>query len=181
MYYGTFFFLPVKLYSPISGGVTAMPTTFCLVPASIFLGALITRLSHFRLAIWSGWSLIILGHGLSITWNIDMPTVTWVLTLIMIGLGHGFVLNAQNFATQAICLPHDEAAAAAMYSFLRALGMALGVGLGSSIFQNVIKAKLVDYGLSASIANNAEAYVQVLHHMADGAEKGLFYCLMRTV
>jgi hypothetical protein len=171
MYYGTVFFLSVKLYSPVRGGITALPTTVCLVPASIIVGTIITRLSHFRWALWSGWLLITLGHGLTIAWNLDTPTLSWVFTLMVVGIGHGFVLNAQNFATQAICLPHDEAAAAAMYSFLRAFGMALGVGLGSSIFQNVMKTKLAEYGLPTSIASNAEAYVQVLHQMPDSAQK----------
>lgn len=47
------------------------------------------------------------------------------------------VLNAQNYATQAIAQPRDEAAAAAMYVFLRSFDMAMGVGVGGSVFQNV--------------------------------------------
>ena len=58
-----------------------------------------------------------------------------------------------------------------MYSFLRMFGMTLGVGLGGSIFQNVMKQKLVQLNLPTSIARNAEAYIQVLRTMPQSSEK----------
>jgi hypothetical protein len=152
-------------------GVYIFPTTCSLVPASIVVGAIITRFSHFRWAIWAGWLMISLGCGLTIIWRVDTPTVDWVWVLILLGFGHGFVLNAQNFATQAICLPNDEASAAAMYSFLRSLGMALGVGIGGSIFQNVMKYKLVQLGLPGEIAKIAESYIAILKEMPASPQK----------
>ena len=115
--------------------------------------------------------MISLGCGLTIMWDLNTPTIDWVWVLILLGLGHGFVLNAQNFATQAICLPDDEASAAAMYSFLRNLGMALGVGIGGSIFQNVMKYKLVQLGLPTEIARVAESYIAILKQMPASSQK----------
>jgi hypothetical protein len=86
--------------------------------------------------------------------------------MVIVGIGHGLVLNAQNFATQAIALPRDEASAAAMYAFLRSFGMALGVGIGGSMFQNVMIIKLNQYGLPIEIARNAEAYIHELWSMS---------------
>jgi hypothetical protein len=65
-----------------------------------------------------------------------------------------------------LCSPlsGDDAQAAAMYAFLRAFGMALGVGIGGSVFQNVMNIRLSQYGLPESIARNAEAYIAVLWH-----------------
>jgi len=97
-----------------------------------------------------------------IIWDQNTPKAGWAITMVFVGIGHGLVLNAQNFATQAIALPKDEAAAAAMYAFLRALGMALGVGIGGSVFENVMIAKLTEYGLPIEIARNAEAYIKTL-------------------
>ncbi len=47
-----------------------------------------------------------------------------------------------------------------MYAFLRSFGMALGVGIGGSVFQNVMKIKL--RALETSIAGNPEAYLAIL-------------------
>jgi hypothetical protein len=85
--------------------------------------------------------------------------------MIIVGIGHGLVLNAQNFATQAIALPKDEASAAGMYAFLRSLGSALGVGIGGSIFQNFMRLRLKHYGLPVEIATNAEGYIRELWAM----------------
>jgi len=131
------------------------------------VGVIVTRINHFRWAIWIGWLVTILGTGLMILWDVNTSIATWVSILVILGIGHGLVLNAQNFATQAIALPRDEAAAAAMYAFLRSFGMALGVGICGSVFQNVMKLKLEQLGLPVEIARNAEAYISVLHTLPD--------------
>lgn len=172
LYYVPLYFLAVKEDSPLTTGVNVFPTTCSLIPASVIVGIAVSRLSHVRWAIWSGWIVTTLGTGLMVLWDVDSSKTTWAPILVVLGLGHGLVLNAQNFATQAIALPKDEAAAAAMYAFLRSLGMAVGVGVGGSIFQNVMKIKLLQFGLPVEIARNAEGYIAVLHTLpADSVMK----------
>jgi hypothetical protein len=110
-----------------------------------------------------------LATGLLILWNEHTKTVQWAITLIILGVGHGLSLNAQNFSSQAICKPHDESSAAAMYAFLRSFGMALGVGLGGSVFQNVMKTKLMQLNLPVTIAYNAESYIETLRNLPTGS------------
>lgn len=93
--------------------------------------------------------------------------VVWAVTLVILGFGHGAILNAQNFASQAMCGDGEEAAAAAMYGFLRHFGTALGVGIGGSTFQNVMSLKLSWNHLSKDIASTAEAFIPQLHAMED--------------
>ena len=162
LYYIPFYFLSAKESSPIRAGVCLLPVFLSLIPASVVVGAVITRINHFRWAIWSGWALTTLGSGLTIIWDVDSSTATWVIILIVLGIGHGLLLNAQNFATQAIAKPEDEASAAAMYAFMRSFGMALGVGIGGSVFQNVMKSKLQALGLPLAIANDSVAYIETL-------------------
>jgi hypothetical protein len=104
-------------------------------------------------------------------WDIKTHTGAWVIILIILGFGHALVLNSQNFATQAICHNGDEGSAAAMYAFLRSFGTALGVGLGGSVFQNVMKTKLVQLGLPTDIADHAESYILTLRAMPDSPTK----------
>jgi MFS family permease len=167
------YFLSVRGYSPLQTGVSVLPISLTIVPASIIAGAVMTRLGRFRWAIWTGWALTTFACGLSILWDISTPTVLWVVILIILSIGHSLVLNSQNYATQAMCRNGDEGSAAAMYAFLRSWGTALGVGLGGSIFQNVVKTKLIEFGLPTEIASHAEAFIVILHSMPDSPTKTL--------
>jgi hypothetical protein len=144
---------------------------FTLVPGSVFVGILVTRLNNYRWAIWSGWALTAIASGLMIMWDVDTSVAQWATTLVILGFRHGAILNAQNFATQAMCKAGEEGAAAAMYGFLRQFGMALGVGVGGSAFQNVMSLKLNWEGLPADIAKNAEGFVGKVWALPDGTQK----------
>ena len=135
----------------------------------MIVGGFITRLNHFRWAIWSGWLIVTISTGLVARWGADTPPAIWAPIMIIVGIGHGLILNAQNFATQAIALPKDEASAAAMYAFLRSLGAALGVGIGGSVFQNIMMIKLRQYGLPVTIARDAEGWINQVWTMPIGS------------
>jgi len=167
LYYIPFYFLTVKRFTPTQTGAALLPVMLTLVPGGIVTGALVTRSSNYRPPIWIGWVLTTVGTGLSILWTTNQATALWVVTLIILGFGHGAILNAQNFATQAMCKPGEEGAAAAMYAFLRQFGMALGVGVGGTCFQNVMALKLQSEGVDTDIARNSEAFVEQLGLLPD--------------
>lgn len=162
LYYAPLYFIAVRHTSFLQAGVNMLPQALALVPISIIVGGLITRSNRFRWAVWSGWLICTVGTGLLVIWGANTRTAAWIPIMAIVGIGHGLILSAQNFATQAIALPRDEASAAAMYAFLRSLGSAIGVGIGGSVFQNTMASKLKQYGLPTSIAKNAESYISVL-------------------
>lgn len=171
LYYLSFYFLAVLGYSAIRTGVSLLPVSLTLVPGSIVAGAIITRVGRFRWAIWGGWAITTLACGLTILWDTNTHPVEWAIIQIVLGVGHALVLNSQNFATQAICRKGDEGNAAAMYAFLRSFGTALGVGLGSTVFQNVMQTKLAELGLPIDIAQHSETFILTLRTMPDSEEK----------
>lgn len=133
-------------------------------------GIIIARRATYRWAIWMGWGVLLLGSGLTILFGRETTTTTWAVILIIVGFGHGAILNAQNFASQAMCKSGEEGAAAAMYAFVRQFGMALGVGVGGSVFQNTMGIKLGWEGIDTSLAAKSEAFVQELWQLpADDA------------
>lgn len=159
--------MAVKQFSPLHTGLALLPALVFMLPGSVISGRLVTRFNSYRWAIWSGWIIGTIGAGLTTAWNVDTSIAFWIVTLIILGFGQGIILNAQNFATQAQCKPGDEAAAAAMYGFMRQLGSAIGVGIGSSIFQNVMALKLGWQGLDTSIAHDSESYIAELASLPD--------------
>jgi len=75
-----------------------------------------------------------------------------------------------NVAAQAACHTRDVASAAAMFSFIRGLGISVGVALGGAVFQNALYSKLEAANLESAddpleIARNAAAFVIELSGM----------------
>ncbi|KAG7038363.1 major facilitator superfamily transporter [Colletotrichum scovillei] len=148
LYYVPLYFMEVKGFTPVQTGVALFPVMFTLVPASILTGRLVTVFDNYQWPIWAGWTLATIASGLMMLWDVETPTKVWAPTLVLLGLGHGCILNAQNMASQTLCDKDDEAIAAAMYAFFRQFGMALGVGVGGSTFQNVMLLKFEADGLA---------------------------------
>ncbi|KAI8631464.1 major facilitator superfamily transporter [Xylariaceae sp. FL1651] len=168
LYYGPFYFLSVKQYSPLSAGIAMLPATITVTAAGIICGRLVTRYNNYRWPVYVGWLIASIGSGLFVIWPHNNSAHVWVITYLISGLGQGAVLNAQNFASQAMCQAGDEAVAASMYAFVRQFGMALGVGIGGTTFQNVMALKLRWLGLPVEIAKQAESYITVLHRLPAG-------------
>ncbi|OTB05049.1 hypothetical protein M426DRAFT_142683 [Hypoxylon sp. CI-4A] len=171
LYYSPLYFQAVKNFSPINTGLATLPNLLTFALSGIVTGRLVTRFNNFRWAIWIGWFFGAVAAGMYVVWRVNDSAAVWVWTFLIGGISHGAILNAQNFATQAMCKEGDEGAAAAMYIFARQFGMAVGVGIGATTFQNVMKMKLRWEGLPTEIADNAEAYIPTLHSLPDGHEK----------
>ncbi|KAI0023350.1 major facilitator superfamily transporter [Xylariomycetidae sp. FL0641] len=165
LYYGPFYFLSVKKFSALDTGVAMLHVTITVTLAGIIVGRLVTRFNNFRWPICIGWFVASVGAAMYLVWPHNNSAGVWVMSYLVIGIGQGTVLNAQNFASQATCKPGDEAASAAMYAFVRQFGMALGVGIGGTAFQNVMALKLRWSGLPHEIAKQSEAYLSTLHSL----------------
>ncbi|KAI1325531.1 major facilitator superfamily transporter [Xylariaceae sp. FL0255] len=171
LYYGPFYFLSVKQFSPLNTGLTMLPATLTVSVGGIICGRLVTRFNNYRWFMCIGWFVASVGSSLFLIWPHNNSAPIWVITYLLTGTGQGLVLNAQNFASQANCKPGDEAAAAAMYAFFRQFGMALGVGIGGTTFQNVMTLKLQWLGLPTKIAIDAESYISVIPTLPEGEFK----------
>ncbi|KAI1375796.1 major facilitator superfamily transporter [Hypoxylon crocopeplum] len=159
---GPFYFLSAKGFSALDAGVAMLPCMLTVTLAGIISGYMVTRFNNYRLPICIGWFIASISSALFLVWAVNDSAGVWVITYIIVGIGQGTVLNAQNFASQAMCKPGDEASAAAMYVFVRQFGMAMGVGIGGTTFQNLMALKLSWQGLSTDIAKHAEGYIGIL-------------------
>jgi MFS family permease len=165
MYYAPLYFMGVRFTTPTESGTNLIPVTAFLLPGSILVSVLTTRLGRFRWAIWIGWTITCVGSGLLLLLNETTPTPVWAVIFAVFGIGSGMVLTGMNVSIQAISRVEDCGRAGSMYAFLRTLGMTVGVAVGGTTFQNVMLQKLKDLGLPEEIAYNAEAYIAKLAQM----------------
>ncbi|KAH6364840.1 hypothetical protein HBI34_158000 [Parastagonospora nodorum] len=171
LYYIPFYFMSVRGQSPTEAGKDLLPAMCLLVPGSIVVSVITSRLGRFRWAIWGGWTVTTLASGLLLLFGIHTSDVVLYVILAVFGIGTGMVLTSVNVGIQAISRPEDCSMAASMYGFFRSLGMPLGVALAGTIFQNAMSENLAASGSPAEIAHDSERWVYVLRTMADEPQK----------
>nr|XP_036574732.1 major facilitator superfamily transporter [Colletotrichum truncatum]KAF6781197.1 major facilitator superfamily transporter [Colletotrichum truncatum] len=166
LYYIPFYFTSIRSVTPTQSGIDLLPVTCLLLPGSIVVSVLTSRLGRFRWAVWSGWAITSVGCGLLLLMDENTTTALWATYLAVFGIGNGMVLTSVNVATQAISRVEDCGRAACMYAFMRTLGMSVGVAVGGTTFQNVMANRLRELSLPEKIAYNAEAFALELAAMA---------------
>lgn len=140
----------------------------------VISGVVMSRRGTFLWALYSGWGFSTLGMGLLLLCKEKTPVVGAVFIYIVGGIGQGLLIVSLNLACQSIATAIDVAHAISMYTFMRTLGMCLGVAIGGTVFQNVMIKKLAEKGLPKSIAAEAENFVATLQAMPAGEEKDAY-------
>jgi MFS family permease len=172
LYYLPLYYEAVKVYSPIIVGVAVFPETFTVAPASIFVGVAVSLTGRFRWAIWSGWSLTVLGMGLLYLLGPETSVPAFVFLNLIPGLGMGLLFASMNLAIQAATTERHVGFSAAMYIFMRSLGQGIGVAVGGVIFQSQFAVELRGYPDLArnatKLAQDASGLVQVIKAMPGG-------------
>lgn len=172
LYYLPLYYEAVKVYSPIIVGVAVFPETFTVAPASIFVGVAVSLTGRFRWAIWSGWSLTVLGMGLLYLLGPETSVPAFVFLNLIPGLGMGLLFASMNLAIQAATTERHVGFSAAMYIFMRSLGQGIGVAVGGVIFQSQFAVELRGYPDLArnatKLAQDASGLVQAIKAMPGG-------------
>ncbi len=172
LYYIPLYYEAVKAYTPIIAGVAVFPETFTVAPASIFVGIAVSITGRFRWAIWSGWSLTVLGLGLLYLLNPSTSVPSYIFLNLIPSLGMGLLFASMNLASQAAATETHVGFAAAMYIFTRSLGQSIGVAVGGVVFQSRFAVALRNYPElarnAAALAQDASGLVQVINGLPKG-------------
>ncbi|PSS12164.1 hypothetical protein M430DRAFT_144241 [Amorphotheca resinae ATCC 22711] len=173
LYYISVYLQAVQALSPTITGVGILPVSAMMMPSSVIVAILISKLGTYRWALWIGWAITVTATGLLILFYVNTSTGEWVGIMLVLGLGHGVLFNSLLFAAQAVSPPKDVAYAASLYTFMRTVGFAIGVVVGSTVFQNMMSKALQNYGLPTELAANAEGYISTLKTLPASAQKDL--------
>lgn len=177
LFYLPLYFESAQDYSPIMSGAAILPYTLTTGAAVITTGLLISKTGKYRVYVRVGWPMTTVGMGLLLVLKKDTPTPAWVSLGIVGGVGLGIVWSAGSFAAQASASASDLPFAAAMFTFLRAVGQTMGVGLGGVIFQNMFKHKIRENPSYAPYATRwaqeAPALIPTINGLDTPEEQGL--------
>lgn len=148
-YYLPLYFQGVLLYSPVISGVALLPLAFGVLPVAIFCGWLITFSGRYKWQSIAGWACMSCGLGLLLLLDEYSQVGDWFGIFIPSALGLGCLYSLLGTIIQAPTPKHLWTDAAAIMSFIRALGEAMGVTVGGSVFSTCMKqkSKTVDYDI----------------------------------
>jgi len=160
----------------MKAGIDLLP-----IPAAMILGGAVACAGvvwkgRYCWAIWVGSIFAMLGQGLLILlYTESSATLHWNLALIVLGFGHGALGVSILLSIQASATAGQDCHTTASYTFLREVGLCLGVAVGGTVLQGSLSGYLRELGLPEEVAANAQAFVSVLHHMnPDSTEKQQF-------
>ncbi|KAF2750771.1 hypothetical protein M011DRAFT_396133 [Sporormia fimetaria CBS 119925] len=140
-YYLPLYFQAVLGATPILSGVYLLPTALSLSFVSAFTGIYIRKTGQYLPPIWAGMFIMTLGFGLFIDLDQYSSWAKIIIYQIIAGIGVGPNFQAPLIALQSLVPKGDIATATATFGFIRNLGSAISVVVGSVIFQNQIASK----------------------------------------
>ncbi|CZR64825.1 related to putative multidrug transporter [Phialocephala subalpina] len=177
LYYMPLYYAIAQNLSPIMCGVVLLPFTLMMGPASTVVSIAIAVTGRYRPSLWLGWTLTTIGTLLMLSFTPTTPFATLIAIQLLGGLGFGILYPAMSFAVQAPASDFDIPFAAAMFTFFRTLGQAIGVAISGNIFQQTLRKKirsnpiLGPLGKADEWSRDASALVGYIKSLSDGGVK----------
>ncbi|KAF2681833.1 multidrug resistance protein fnx1 [Lentithecium fluviatile CBS 122367] len=140
-YFLPLYFQAVLGATPILSGVYLLPTALSLSFLSAFTGIFIKKTGQYLPCIWFGFFMMTLGFGLFIDLGPNSSWAKIIIYQIIAGIGVGPNFQSPLIALQSLVPKRDIATATATFGFVRNLGSAISVVVGSVVFNNELIAK----------------------------------------
>lgn len=138
VYYLPFFFQSVYLVSPVLSSVYIIPQAVCMGLTSALGGLIIAKMQRYVDMMRIGMALTTASIGLLSTLNPYSNTARRILYPCLFGLPLGFNFQSFIISMQTQIDKNDTAVATAMISYVRQIGLSLGIAIGGVTFMNKI-------------------------------------------
>jgi MFS family permease len=122
LFFLPFYFETVLDFSSARAGLAMLTPSLSSAFISAITGVVISRICHYRWAIWAGWILTTAGYGLLCLLDTTDTPGSWIPVTLAAGTGAGLLFISMNLATQAPVAQKYVATALTMHTFVRALG-----------------------------------------------------------
>ncbi|KAF2014282.1 MFS drug transporter [Aaosphaeria arxii CBS 175.79] len=176
-YYLPLYFQSVKQASPLRSGVLVLPMMLTMAATDMTSGFLIHKTGRYREIMWVGVSMMTLGTGLFILFDVDIPLAKIIGIEIVAGLGPAMLFQVPRIIIQNSVSQAETSSATSTLGFSGGLATSLSLVIGSVVFQNSMGAThsaLVSAGLGAEAlealaSDKAAANVDIVKTIQDPA------------
>ncbi|KAF2252783.1 multidrug resistance protein fnx1 [Trematosphaeria pertusa] len=173
-YFLPLYFQAVLGATPILSGVYLLPTALSLSFLSAFTGIFIRKTGQYLPPIWFGMIFMTIGFGLLIDLGPNSSWAKIIIYQIIAGIGVGPNFQSPLIALQSLVPKRDIATATATFGFVRNLGSAISIVIGSVVFQNemaskqpMLQASLGSQTAAAFGGGSAGANVRLIQSLPD--------------
>ncbi|KAI5118415.1 hypothetical protein M0805_002867 [Coniferiporia weirii] len=168
LYYLPQFFEIVLGSSPIRAGILLLPVLVSQVFGTIVAGNIVSRTGRYRAIVYSGFGVWAIGCGLLSTLRPGTKTAVIVVYMLIAGLSSGQSLQTTTVAAQASVPRRDMSVVTVIRNFMRSLGGALSLAIGSTIINNSLRDRMTSLGLPAATITSIVDTPTVLHSYLSG-------------
>lgn len=138
--------------SPLRSGILLIPLVLLASVSGMLTGLFIHRTGKYVLLIWVGTIMVTLSTGLYMLLNASSSIALIVGLECLGGASAGLLFQPPLIALQAHVKQDDIATATATFGFVRQIASAIGIVVGSVIFQNSMSARSSDIRASGASA-----------------------------
>ncbi|KAF2107005.1 major facilitator superfamily domain-containing protein [Lophiotrema nucula] len=131
-------FQVVQGSSPLSSGLKTLPTACTQAISGLVGGWLVSKLGYYIPFVFFGSMCTAIGAGLMSTFSPNTPQGKWIGYQILTGTGRGLVLQMPLTAVQTSLPLQLIPVGTGLVSFAQYFGAALIVGLGETVFSNIL-------------------------------------------
>ncbi|KAF9735758.1 hypothetical protein PMIN04_010506 [Paraphaeosphaeria minitans] len=177
-YFLPLYFQAVLGATPIFSGVYLLPTALSLSVLSAFTGVFIRKTGQYLPCIWFGMVFIVAGFGTFIDLGVHSSWAKIIIFQIIAGIGVGPNFQSPLIALQSLVPKRDIATATATFGFVRNLGSAISIVVGSVVFQNemiskqpMLREALGDQTAAAFGGGSAGANVGLIQTLPDNEKE----------
>ncbi|CAG9948903.1 unnamed protein product [Clonostachys rosea f. rosea IK726] len=142
VYYLPIWFQAIQGVSAVDSGIRILPSTLSMVVATIFSGALITRIGYYTPFMIFGTCLMSIGAGLLTTLQVDTGSGKWIGYQVLWGLGMGMTFQAPNLAAQTVLKLRDVPIGTTLMFFSQLMGGAIFISVGQNVLNNELLKRL---------------------------------------
>ncbi|TDZ30931.1 Efflux pump aflT [Colletotrichum spinosum] len=136
VYYIPIWLQAVKNHSAYQSGIDLLASSAPLSVATIFSGALTSRVGYYVPQFIASSVIVSVAGGLMYTFAVDTSTVFWAASLVLMGIGVGLGGQQTIIAAQTVFQGRDAALATSLLVFLQSLGGTVFLAVAQNIFHS---------------------------------------------
>jgi EmrB/QacA subfamily drug resistance transporter len=149
--------------SPTESGFLMLPMVLGMMTASIVSGQITGKTGKYKIFMITGTGMLLLGYISLFGYQYNTPTWVMSISMIIIGMGLGQLMQTLTLAAQNSVPPQDIGVATSSSMFFRQMGGTLGVAVFISILFNrlpdAIKTAFKQSDVKSGVSDAAKQYM----------------------
>ncbi|KAI8055361.1 major facilitator superfamily domain-containing protein [Syncephalis plumigaleata] len=169
IYFLPLFFQTARNYTATKSGMALLPFVVPVSLMAIVSSTIASRVGKwcYRLFLSGGMLLTAIGFGLITLFDIRPNDTLEIVSMIILGIGFGSVMQTVSLAGQVSVTYANSAIITALTSFFQSIGGVVGLAVEGSLFTNRLVALLNDIDMDQLLSSDNPQSIEIIHQLDD--------------